>query len=373
MSASSSPFNRCSISDSVLGVSTRTRDVNASSSRSCAGGLSAGENAAGNLATAISASLWDENFCSVSMNTTPDSSPPHDLGAAHAHASVRHICVFPAPAGPTSSLIDPVGTPPPSALSSASRCARTYAGVFFVLTEDPAPDVDAPPPSFIVDASRPVGGSVDSSVGSSVLDASSCAAVTGRGQHARATHATIFSATGRLTSSISTRSNGCLVRTSSQVRKFWDSRRLRMSTSRPATRASERFAAMPTPRACEAATTATTKFHSFIGRTDGLAKLRWVPKGGNKWGKVDEALRGRRVRWRDERSGVDTAAGQPRAGKEKAAPRRRAKPGRGGGSPDAHPGVTSLLTVRERPASFPPVPWRTFRGARPPRWAAPAT
>ena len=133
MSASSSPFNRCSISDSVLGVSTRTRDVNASSSRSCPGGLSAGENAAGNLATAISASLWDENFCSVSMNTTPDSSPPHDLGAAHAHASVRHICVFPAPAGPTSSLIDPVGTPPPSALSSASRCARTYAGVFFVL------------------------------------------------------------------------------------------------------------------------------------------------------------------------------------------------------------------------------------------------
>ena len=276
MSASSSPFNRCSISDSVLGVSTRTRDVSASSSRSCPGGLSAGENAAGNLATAISASLWDENFCSVSMNTTPDSSPPHDLGAAHAHASVRHICVFPAPAGPTSSLIDPVGTPPPSALSSASRCARTYAGVFFVLTEDPAPDVDAPPPSFIVDASRPVGGSVDSSVGSSVLDASSCAAVTGRGQHARATHATIFSATGRLTSSISTRSNGCLVRTSSQVRKFWDSRRLRMSTSRPATRASERFAAMPTPRACEAATTATTKFLHRTRRTDELASRNFV-------------------------------------------------------------------------------------------------
>ena len=181
-SASSKPLSRWSVSESVDGVRTRIFSVNARSavafaSRSCAASSLDTPYAEGNTFAAICATRAPENFCSVSTNTTPASRPPKRLGAAAATASVRQNCVLPAPAGPTSSVIDPVGTPPPSAESSARRNSppRTYAGPADVET-------DAAPGSLGASvAARGGGGAASSARGGVRADAAREERPRGRG------------------------------------------------------------------------------------------------------------------------------------------------------------------------------------------------
>eukprot|EP00982_Pelagococcus_subviridis_P011980 31135-Pelagococcus_subviridis.AAC.11 len=183
------------------------------------------------------------------MKTTPPSRPPTLFGAAAATARVRQNCVFPAPAGPTSSLIDPVGTPPLSARSNAARCVGRNAG-----HDAPPP----PPPSPLALARAPED---DRAVPPPPPPPPRCLrsaiAVCGLGQTHFATDATTRSAVGSDTSRSSTRSSDDRVRTSSAVLKLCPSRRLRTSTSRPATRARLRLAAMT--RASRARATASNE------------------------------------------------------------------------------------------------------------------
>ena len=137
----------------------------------------------------------------------------------------------------------PVGTPPPSASSSAERFARTNAGPGCDVTPE-AEEVEAP-----AARDRPRGSGVAGCV-AETREASRARAVVGLGHTFFATDFTTRSAVGRETSRRSTRSREETVRTSSAVRKFWPSSRERTSTSNPATRASERcFAAMASERA----------------------------------------------------------------------------------------------------------------------------